>query len=573
MTMDLESAAQSTAPELRLTGPRYFNRGNDLVFTLGHPQSNGTYELQFATNLSPPVSWSAVQRGLPGQTNFVIANPQTLQGFFRLRVPYLSGPRTLSVPEDVSLSLSGVQLSGFAGFNGRLSLWVVNGFLEVHSTNGVIVSGGNTKPTLSMTGTQEALNSALRGLRYQGNTNYYGPDGLSVVLTNAGPAGAIAETLQIAITVTPVNDPPQAAADAFSVAEDTTLFVPAPGVLGNDLDVEGDPLTAVLATRPTHGIVTLNPDGSFTYQPAANFNGVDSFTYRSSDGASSGDAATVRITVIPARDPELVRLTAPTNGASLAVGTAVSLAAQVVAGDGAVIQMDFFSGTNLLGTATSAPFTFLWSGATPGIHILTARATDDSGAWGTSPPVTITVGPDCDGDGVSDALEALNGTDPCDFFNGIPPLLTFIGGNFQSGPSGDVLPEPLVIRLSNAAGVLRSNMPVTFAVTEGGALLSRSPDGGWTPSIILSTEINGTAAAWVRLPAAGTLSVGKASAGTAPNVAQVTFAATTAGLLDGWVSEEGLIAICAGSEHTLALLADGTIRGWGRNLEGQLGNA
>ena len=40
----------------------------------------------------------------------------------------------------------------------------------------------------------------------------------------------------------------------------------------------------MLASGPSHGTLTLNANGSFTYTPAANFNGSDSFTYRASDG-------------------------------------------------------------------------------------------------------------------------------------------------------------------------------------------------------------------------------------------------------------------------------------------------
>ena len=56
-------------------------------------------------------------------------------------------------------------------------------------------------------------------------------------------------------------------------------------MLGNDTDPDGDTLTAaVVDSAPSHGTLTLNADGSFTYTPAANFNGTDSFTYRASDG-------------------------------------------------------------------------------------------------------------------------------------------------------------------------------------------------------------------------------------------------------------------------------------------------
>src|SRR5262249_55247264 len=71
--------------------------------------------------------------------------------------------------------------------------------------------------------------------------------------------------------------------------------VAAPGVLGNDSDVDGDALRAALVSGPAHGALTLNADGSFTYTPAAGFRGTDSFTYRASDG-SAEDLATVTIT-------------------------------------------------------------------------------------------------------------------------------------------------------------------------------------------------------------------------------------------------------------------------------------
>ncbi|MDQ3580974.1 MAG: Ig-like domain-containing protein, partial [Pseudomonadota bacterium] len=92
--------------------------------------------------------------------------------------------------------------------------------------------------------------------------------------------------------------------DAFAVAEDTGLNAPAPGVLGNDTDGTSDPLTAVLNTGVSNGMLTLNPNGSFTYMPVANFQGTDSFTYRANDGTvNSTNPATVTITVSAVDDP------------------------------------------------------------------------------------------------------------------------------------------------------------------------------------------------------------------------------------------------------------------------------
>ena len=70
-------------------------------------------------------------------------------------------------------------------------------------------------------------------------------------------------------------------------------------VLANDNDVDGDSLSAAVTDPPDHGILTLRADGTFIYTPEANFAGVDTFTYRASDGARTSDPATVTLTIEP----------------------------------------------------------------------------------------------------------------------------------------------------------------------------------------------------------------------------------------------------------------------------------
>ena len=102
---------------------------------------------------------------------------------------------------------------------------------------------------------------------------------------------------QIEYTTSP-NSAPQANADDYTqFGSDTALSVTAPGVLANDDDLDGDTLTAIKVSNPSHGSVTLNPDGSFTYQPDENYVGPDSFTYKVSDGVVDSGTATVTITV------------------------------------------------------------------------------------------------------------------------------------------------------------------------------------------------------------------------------------------------------------------------------------
>jgi VCBS repeat-containing protein len=131
---------------------------------------------------------------------------------------------------------------------------------------------------------------------YTPAANFNGSDSFTY---KANDGAADSNVATVSITVTAVNDAPVAVNDAYSTAEDTVLLVAAPGVLGNDSDVDGDALTAVLVAGPSNGVLTLNADGSFSYTPAANFNGSDSFTYKANDGAADSNVATVSITVFP----------------------------------------------------------------------------------------------------------------------------------------------------------------------------------------------------------------------------------------------------------------------------------
>ena len=87
--------------------------------------------------------------------------------------------------------------------------------------------------------------------------------------------------------------------DHYSVDQGTTLAIAPAGVLTNDGNPAGATLIAQLVTGPAHGTLTLRTDGSFTYVPGQEFSGADSFTYRSNDGTSASNIATVTITVRP----------------------------------------------------------------------------------------------------------------------------------------------------------------------------------------------------------------------------------------------------------------------------------
>jgi nitrite reductase (NO-forming)/hydroxylamine reductase len=131
-----------------------------------------------------------------------------------------------------------------------------------------------------------------------------GPFDVLLAVTDGQGANASCGTT---VTVTPGgggNTVPEATNDAYSTDMDTVLTVSAPGVLANDQDADSDPLSAVLDSGATSGIVNLNPDGSFSYTPDSGFTGRDEFTYFAHDGtAPSLNPATVTITVNDTTQP------------------------------------------------------------------------------------------------------------------------------------------------------------------------------------------------------------------------------------------------------------------------------
>jgi uncharacterized repeat protein (TIGR01451 family) len=93
-----------------------------------------------------------------------------------------------------------------------------------------------------------------------------------------------------ATRVTVANIAPVAVDDDYAISTAISLTVPAPGLLGNDSDLNGDPLASHLLAAPVAGTLHLNTDGSFSYTPTLGLDGVVTFTYLASDGALTGMA-------------------------------------------------------------------------------------------------------------------------------------------------------------------------------------------------------------------------------------------------------------------------------------------
>ena len=177
---------------------------------------------------------------------------------------------------------------------------------------------GNDTPATGLTasllsGTSHgSLNFATDGgFTYQPAPNYFGIDSFSYRASNGSVSSNVAT---VTINVNAANDAPVAVNNSYSMAQDGTLTVAAPGVLGNDSDPDGNAITAVVPFgAASNGTVTGNANGGFSYTPSAGFTGTATFTYQASDGTLTSAPATVSITVNPNQAPIAVNDSANTT--------------------------------------------------------------------------------------------------------------------------------------------------------------------------------------------------------------------------------------------------------------------
>jgi hypothetical protein len=106
----------------------------------------------------------------------------------------------------------------------------------------------------------------------------------------------------VVIRVSSQPDAPRPGHDVWTLAEGTSLRADPPGVLGNDLEPDGEPLSAALVSAPARGAASLGADGALTWTPPADFAGTETLTYRASDSTGRSAEAWVTLVVLPAPD-------------------------------------------------------------------------------------------------------------------------------------------------------------------------------------------------------------------------------------------------------------------------------
>ncbi|TME30249.1 MAG: hypothetical protein E6I62_09195, partial [Chloroflexi bacterium] len=195
----------------------------------------------------------------------------------------------------------------------------------------------------------------------------------------AGPARP--EPARAALITVPVPD-------VLTMRHDRTAVVPAPGVLGNDIGLLGG-TTAILTSPPTHGSVTLQSNGGYTYVPNASYVGTDVFHYRPSGLLTPSTTVTITITnAAPVSLPDSYQATA---------GVALHVAAPGVMsndsdadGDGLTASLVTSASHGSLSLSTNGAFTYTANGGYSGADAFTYRAGDGL-SWSAVATVALQV--------------------------------------------------------------------------------------------------------------------------------------------------------------------------------------
>ncbi|ELB2105530.1 tandem-95 repeat protein, partial [Vibrio parahaemolyticus] len=161
---------------------------------------------------------------------------------------------------------------------------------------------------------------------YQPNPGFFGTDTITYEVCDSNGACATGTLTITVLENNEVNSSPQAMDDSASTLEEQSVVI---NVISNDVDLEGNlnPASVTATSSPTNGTIINNGDGSFTYEPNENFNGIDEFTYQVCDTEPLCDEAMVTIEVLPVNDAPV----AQNDSATTIEDNAVSI--EVIAND------------------------------------------------------------------------------------------------------------------------------------------------------------------------------------------------------------------------------------------------
>lgn len=137
---------------------------------------------------------------------------------------------------------------------------------------------------------------------YMPDANYNGPDAFTICPHDGTEAGL---PVQMTLNVQAANDAPQGGDVSVSLDEDSTITVSGTEFMANFSDPDGDLLTVLIISGPSKGTLAMQPDNTWTYQPAPDFNGIETFEFALSDGMETAGPFKVTLNVQPVNDAPL----------------------------------------------------------------------------------------------------------------------------------------------------------------------------------------------------------------------------------------------------------------------------
>jgi subtilisin family serine protease len=262
------------------------------------------------------------------------------------------------------------------------------------------------------------------------------------------------DTATVAVTITPVEDPPLAVDDTTSTNEDSPVDV---AVLDNDSDPDGDTLSVNSVGAAVNGTPTINANGTVRFVPSSDAVGDASFEYTVSDGHGGTDIGAVHVTIYAVNDPPV----AANDSGTTAQGSAVIL--NVLAND-----TDIDSATLTVASVSDPPH---------------GTAVANSNGTITYTPDASYGGPDAFGYTATDGSAVSNVATVSITVTPAPPPNPFHVADLDRSTSitGKTWIAKVTIRIENA-----SNLAI------GGAVVTGAWSTGATASATCTTASNGT---------------------------------------------------------------------------------
>jgi CshA-type fibril repeat protein/VCBS repeat-containing protein len=296
-----------------------------------------------------------------------------------------------------------------------------------------------------------AVANANGTITYTPDTNFLGTDTFTYVVSD-GNGGQDSATVVVTVEAPPVtsgnNNSPVAANDSAATTEDTPIVI---DVLANDSDLDGDSLTVDSILQGAGGAAAINPDGTVTYTPDANFNGTGSFSYSINDGHGGSAFASVSVVVSPVNDAPLAVDDSAVTNEDMPVTIAVLANDSDVEGDALSVDSATRGVSGAVTINANGTLTYTPDLNFNGADTFTYTIVDGNGGSATA-TVTVTV------NGLNDPPDAVNDAVVIseDTAATIPVLSN------DSDPEADTLSVSSVTQPAHGAVALNADGTITY---------------------------------------------------------------------------------------------------------------